>query len=292
MLGLDRAASAMMFQVISADFFTISSSDPWGDKKAFDQETVRLLKQAPLSLFPDTEAAIALLDVVHDDLHSYGTGGGERLDDAEMELAISALKAVTRRIGVSFELPFRNFTTFRTYWLRNNASGSWAARREILADLFEPCRAKLVALEERSLDALPNPISPRSSTGWVAVDDEIRELRRRFQTATTPQDYRAIGTHCVGVLEALSRTVYNPDKHLREGETVPPVDKSKIRIGRFVEDAADGPENSEIRGLVLKSVELAHKVKHSTTPTRRSAGIAADAAILLANILRRLDEEI
>jgi len=31
-------------------------------------------------------------------------------------------------------------------------------------------------------------------------------------------------------------------------------------------------------------------VKHRTTPTRRDAGIAADAVILLANILRRLAE--
>jgi hypothetical protein len=32
-------------------------------------------------------------------------------------------------------------------------------------------------------------------------------------------------------------------------------------------------------------------VKHSTTPTRRESGIAADAVNLLANILRRVDQE-
>jgi hypothetical protein len=46
------------------------------------------------------------------------------------------------------------------------------------------------------------------------VDEEIRELRRRFRTSQTPQDYRDVDIHCVGVLEALSRTVYNPAKHL------------------------------------------------------------------------------
>jgi hypothetical protein len=40
-----------------------------------------------------------------------------------------------------------------------------------------------------------------------------------------------------------------------------------------------------------KIIELAHGVKHSATPTRREAGIAADAVILLANILRRVDQE-
>ncbi|MGA6207323.1 hypothetical protein ACPESR_21510 [Nocardia testacea] len=257
----------------------------------FNRELVVALRREPLSDHPDIEAAIPLLDLVHDELLSFGTGGGEQLDDKELEAALFALRAVTQRLGVEFEPPFRNFTTFKTYWLRNNASGSWQARRTILADLFEPVRVKLVALEERSLDFLADPISPRPLTGWPRVDEEIRELRRRFQTATTSQDYRAIGSHCVGVLEALSRTVYDPSRHLREGEAEPPVDKTKSRIGRFIEDAAEGPGNAEIRGLATKAVELAHRVKHSSTATRRSAGIAADASILLANILRRLAED-
>ena len=47
--------------------------------------------------------------------------------------------------------------------------------------------------------------------------------------------------------------------------------------------------NEEVRGLVNKAIELAHRVKHSETPTRRDAGVSADAVILLANILRRLE---
>jgi hypothetical protein len=95
--------------------------------------------------------------------------------------------------------------------------------------------------------------------------------------------------HCVGVLNALSRTVYDPSRHLREGETVPPPDKSKQRIGRYVEDTSAGPEHEDLRALTNKAIEFAHHVKHSLTPTRREAGIAADAVILLANILRRLE---
>jgi hypothetical protein len=38
-------------------------------------------------------------------------------------------------------------------------------------------------------------------------------------------------------------------------------------------------------------IEMAQEVKHRSTRNRREAGIAADSVILLANILRRLDEE-
>ncbi len=147
-------------------------------------------------------------------------------------------------------------------------------------------------MEDQALESnLAQPIGPRLDTGWPKVDQEISELRRRFASASTPQDYRAIGTHCVGVLEALGMTVYDPAKHLRTGETLPPLDKTKQRIGRFIEDAVPGQNNQDVRGLTIKAVELAQHVKHSQTSTRRDAGIASDSVILLANILRRIAEE-
>jgi hypothetical protein len=95
----------------------------------------------------------------------------------------------------------------------------------------------------------------------------------------------------VGVIEALCRTVYNPKRHLRAGETEPPVDKSKQRLDRFIEDALPGEPNEELRGLAKRSVAVAHQVKHRPAATRRDAGVAADTVILLANILRRLADD-
>jgi len=154
-----------------------------------------------------------------------------------------------------------------------------------------PIHTELERLEDLSLEGnLAEAVSPRTSVGWPLVDEEVRELRRRFRDAVTPQDYRAIGTHCIGVLEALSRTVFDPSTHLRAGEEEPPADKTKQRIGRFVEDALVGSSNSELRGLVVKAIELAQTVKHRPSSTRRDAGIASDSVILLANILRRISE--
>lgn len=146
-------------------------------------------------------------------------------------------------------------------------------------------------MEEREFEAeLAEPVTPHGGTGWNKVDAEVRALRRRFRQAVTPQDYRAIGSHCVGVLEALSRTVYDPRKHLRDGEEEPPIDRTKQRLGRFVESELGGKANEGLRGVVTKVIVLSHEVKHRETPGRREAGIAADSVILLANMLRRLAE--
>jgi hypothetical protein len=42
--------------------------------------------------------------------------------------------------------------------------------------------------------------------------------------------------------------------------------------------------------MARAEIDYAPHVKHSHTPTRREAGIAADPVIQLANMLRRLDE--
>ena len=267
------------------------NGEPWTVITSFDEEFLDELRRKPAAGRDDLEVAIALAQLVHDELESYGTNGHQRLDEQQIALAIRALNAVLKRLGVQFELPYRNFSTFRTFWIRNDCGGSWQARRDLLDERFEPLHHRLMRLEETTLEALANPVSPRAETGWPVVDEEIKELRRRFQSSTTAQDYRAVGTHCVGVLDALSRTVYDPSRHLREGETVPPPDKSKQRIGRYVEDTLAGPEHEDLRALTNKAIEFAHHVKHGLTPTRREAGIAADAVILLANILRRLEQE-
>jgi len=286
--------------VRAADFFTevmdapSPDADPWdlpGSVRVFEQATIDRIRWGPIDGRTDIEVAIALTDLVHVQLQGYGTDSSQTLDDGEIGSAILALTATLRRLSIPFDLPFRNFTTFRSHWTKNGASNSWQARRDMLDGFFEPLHVKLIRLEELTLEALALPVSPRAETGWPDVDEEIRELRRRFATATTTQDYRALGTNCIGVLEALGAVVYDQAKHLREGETVPPRDKTNMRIGRYIEDTLPGRGNEDLRGLATKAAALAHHVKHSPTSMRRDAGIASDAVILLANMLRRLEQD-
>jgi hypothetical protein len=94
---------------------------------------------------------------------------------------------------------------------RDSGAGGYMARRHLLAEHFEPLRVQLAQLEDSALASnLAEPVRPPTVTGWPGVDEEIRELRRSFRSAATAQDYRAIGTHCVGVLEKLSARPCTP----------------------------------------------------------------------------------
>lgn len=279
------------------DFFEETDTiSPWTSgtttttklRRAFLKE----LAVGPVAGTDDLDAAIALTHLVWDELIAFGTGGGNTLDDKEIAIAQRALAAILSRIGITLSIPWRDFNTFKAHWVRNGCYNSWQARRDLLNELFAPVQAELDRQEDaqfRSVNA--EAVSPHTKTGWPKVDEELTELRRRFRTATTTQDYRDVGNRSVGVLEALSRTIYDPAMHVRDGETEPPADKTKQRIGRYVEDSLAGKDNEAIRGVANKVIELAHSVKHSTAPTRREAGIAADSVIMLANILRRVDQD-
>jgi hypothetical protein len=235
---------------------------------------------------------VPLARLIHDELEMFGTGGGNEMDNTQMREALMALRVILDRLGLDEEpIPFSDLDTFRTWWINNGAHGNYQARRNLLHGVFDPIHDRLADIEQQSLTStLIDPISPHARTGWSGVDTEVSELRRHFQSARTPQDYRNVGHDCVSVTEALSRHAYKAETHLRDGEEEPPVANTKQRLDRVVEDALPGSDNAALRKLARSTIEFAQHVKHSDTPTRREAGIAADSVIQLANIFRRLEE--
>lgn len=205
---------------------------------------------------------------------------------------MDALRAVLGRLDVAFDPPFVDFNDFYRYWRRHGAAGSggWQARRDIMAELLNPVHDRLAELQAGALrSTLATPVTSHPRTGWRAVDEEITELRRHFQSARTPQDYRNIGNDCVAVLERISGAAYLPARHLPAGESEPGVPQTKARLERVIEVELEGTANAELRKLTRAAIEQAQAVKHRT-PNRRHAGIAADSVILLANVFRRLAE--
>jgi hypothetical protein len=283
--------------ITAADFWVPKEkSDFWGSGtrlvEVIDSARLTELVSSPDHVHSDLDVALALMDLVRDDFQLSGTSGNERISDGSMRLAVRALERTAARAGYDVRLPFRDHSAWKSYWIRKRASGAggWQARRELLSDIFDAPYAAMMAVQDRALDStLPEAVSAHDRLGWPEVDTEIGELRRHFRTARTPQDYRAVGNDCVHITEALSRKVYDHVHHTPEGEEEPPVAKTKLRLERYVEARLPGRENAEMRKFARATIELAQAVKHSGTPSRTEAGLLADAIILLANMLRRLE---
>jgi hypothetical protein len=128
----------------SSDFINeVQEPDGWGGfatSENLNTEWLDRLRAAPDPDHSDVDVAVALMDLVHDDLMRSGTAGNEALSDADMRTATRTLAAVTKRCGHPFNLPFRDHSGWKTWWVRNGAYGSWQARRELLSDLFDEIR--------------------------------------------------------------------------------------------------------------------------------------------------------
>ena len=247
-------------------------------------DLVRRLKRGMIPGDDNLATALALTRIVWEEYEAYGTDSSQSVSNEESRELLRTLISVLHRQGIDIQLPWRDFSS-------NDGRGSWQARRNIIAQYFGPVRSELEDLEEKTYaNELANPVSPRDQLGWTTVDQQIEQLRHRFRTASTTIDYKDVGNRCVGVLEELSRILYQPDVHCTPDEKPPAVDKTNIRIGTYIDRRLKGSSNEELRGLVKKVSALSHKIKHSPTADRVTAGIAADTVIMLANILRRLQE--
>ncbi|MDI1288974.1 MAG: hypothetical protein PSX37_03360, partial [bacterium] len=259
--------------------------------RSLDEQLLQDIARGPVPQHPDIEVAVALARFAHEEFEGHGTSGA-RIDQEQSALVVRTLKALLGRLGVTtFDPPFRDFDTFYKYWRRVGATGTggWQARRDLLDEHFEPLHALLDEREAGSItSALATAISPHTVTGWPRVDEEISELRRHFGSASTQQDYSNVGNDCVAVLEALSAVAYVHARHAA-GDEEPPIASTKSRLDRAIEVDLEGGRNAELRKLARAAIDVAQAAKHRReTVTRTEAGIAADAVILLANILRRI----
>lgn len=127
------------------DLFDDGGIDAWGlRERKLNLELVDAIRTDTQTASSDA-TALALAEQIHSDLMAYGTGGGEELTEVEMKLAIRALTAACERLGVPLRVRFRDYTSFRTYWTREGASGSWHARRVIVSNLLDPVIDALTA---------------------------------------------------------------------------------------------------------------------------------------------------
>lgn len=216
-----------------------------------NEELISALRAGPYDGVPDASAAIGLLDLVYDQLSRFGTDGSHALNDPQIELAIRTLEMVTARVGVALRVPYRDFTRFRSYWLRNNASGSWQARRDILEAVFEPVREKLRELESR-------PIDTRLSSETLADlrdPSAIKEQIQRIQRSILNDPALAIGS-AKELIESTAKAVLAEVGLPVDGKADVPalVRDAQLALGLHPSSYALGPDGSDAVKRILGAV--------------------------------------
>jgi hypothetical protein len=252
-------------------------------KEVFRTKLMQEIARNPLIDYPDHEVVGTLAILARNELVACGNGDRQRLNDDEFRTLLRASISACQRIDLAFPtLPFQDFTGFRSYWKSQGwvGGGSYATRREFIQEVFRQLEFDLFEYESKLISSvLIEPIEANSSIGWMRVDSELLEVRKRFSSARTEQDFCAVGLACTRVLECLGEKVFDPDRYLPDGVETPPRAATKNRLEYVINVEVPGPSNDIFRKVARSTIELDQAVKHRKTPTRTEAAIACDATI-------------
>lgn len=124
-------------------------------------------------------------------------------------------------------------------------------------------------------------------TGWVAVDEAVAALRKRLTTATSGNDYKAVGHECVTILEALGRAAFDTARHLPDGEQEPSRNDGKRRLELFTKAVSSGNRFAHVRKIINEAYAQGHQTKHRDSSDRLDAEVSADPVVMLVSIIKR-----
>src|SRR6266536_266574 len=150
-----------------SDFFTEADFPVLGGtRRVFDADRADKLRLTSEEGTSDLDAGYVLAKLAYDDLTSFGTGSGKQLSNENLSVVLRSLRAILGRVGVKFDPPpFRDFDGFKSYWISHGMSGSWAARREYVSELFDPVFSRLTQLEDE-----------QTQGGIRGVDGELKNI--------------------------------------------------------------------------------------------------------------------
>lgn len=218
-----------------------------------DEDLVRSLLEGSAKEVGDVSGAMALLTLADAELRAYGTDGSNTLSEPQITLVLRALQAVCSRIGVNVEIPFRNFSGFRSYWMRRGASGAggWQARRDLVHELFDHAFQVLERMDMQP----PGPRLEESSLVGLTDPVAIQEHLHRLHRAVNDDLALAIGS-AKELIESTAKVVLIERGFDVDERTDLPVlvKEAQQALGLHPSSAAPGPDGTDAIKKILGGV--------------------------------------
>ena len=194
------------------------------------------------------------------------------------------LRSALKRLGLSDPNNWPDLWLWYGRYKDDDELRSYQSRREFIILRYQPLIETLDNLADRQLGTgIDIP-----TTGWAPVDRQVEQLREMYARADTPEQFRQVGLLCRDIFISLGYVVFDPEKHLSEGEPMPKRDNAKDRLAYAVGAEYGGRSNVELRGLVRATWTYVQDRVHDQSEDRRDAMIAADATIHLVKVLAAL----
>ncbi|MCK5595194.1 hypothetical protein KAI19_03355 [bacterium] len=157
---------------------------------------------------------------------------------------------------------------------------SYQSRRQFLSEMFNPLLEEL-----RNREAGKQPTILQKPTGWARVDRTIEEIRNRLSSATTEEQYQAIGLLCRDALISLAQSVYDPKKHPNMDGIQPSETDAKRMLKNYITSTLASSSNEAARKHAKAAYDLANDLQHRRTANFRQAALCTEATASIINVI-------
>lgn len=120
-------------------------------------------------------------------------------------------------------------------------------------------------------------------TGWQKVDRQIQEVKMRLDSATTEEQFQAVGLLCREVLISVAQAAWDPSKYKSvDGVEVSETDAKRM-LEAIIEKELSGGANEEARAHAKAALKLTLALQHKRTADFRMAALCAEATSSVIN---------
>ena len=207
--------------------------------------------------------------------------GGPRIEsvNGEYKRRYVRLTADLRERGLQNPVPYDDLWQWYGKWSGGELP-TYQSRRNHIHDLIEPMRNRILAGSSgRAYDVFEEP------TGWSRVDRSFEEVRTRLASASTEEQFQAVGLLCRETLISVAQAVFDPDRHPPpDGVTASKTDAKRMLEGFLAAEMA-GSSNSVSRKYAKAVVELALELQHQRTADFQKAALCAEATASVVNVI-------
>lgn len=201
--------------------------------------------------------------------------GGPRINDVNDQFqrtyALVASELVCR--GIDNPLPYGNLWDWYGRWSSGDLP-TYQSRRVFLGEMFNPLINCIRT----------GRVEDFEPTGWARVDRTVGELRDRFASSTSEEQFQAVGLLCREALISLAQAVYVKEMYPPLDGVAPSATDGKRMLEAYIAVKLGGGANKEARKHAHSALELAVNLQHKRTAAFRDAAMCVEATTSVVNI--------
>lgn len=215
---------------------------------------------------------------------SVSTGGPKiQTVDSRYHDDYNTLSEWLTKLGVENPNPYKGLWDWYGRWSQGDLS-TYASRRTFISNMYQPLVDMIIESNEEIA------ISDFEPTGWDRVDRTIYEMKKRLLTATTEEQFQAIGMLGRETMITIAQQVFNKDLHDTEDGVEPSNADAKRMLDAFINYEIPGSSNERTRKFAKSSIDLANNLTHNRMATKRDASMCLISVTAVASLINTIHD--